>query len=52
MPVLVTGMIYLTAPQYISVLFVTRIGQVVLVGSALWMLIGSLLMRKMINFDF
>lgn len=52
MPVLVTGMIYLTAPQYISLLFATQIGQVVLVGSALWMLIGSLLMRKMINFDF
>lgn len=45
-------MLYLTRPDYISELWLTPLGQVLLAGSALWMLMGVLVMRKMINFDF
>lgn len=52
LPVIVAGLVYLTSPDYITLLFTTTIGNVVLVASGLWMLIGCLVMRKMINFDF
>jgi tight adherence protein B len=52
LPVVVTAMLYLTSPNYIALLFTTLIGQVVLVACGLWMGIGILVMRKMINFDF
>jgi tight adherence protein B len=52
LPVVVTVMLYLTAPDYIALLFTTLIGQLVLVACGLWMGIGVLVMRKMINFDF
>ena len=52
LPPVVAGFLYLTSPQYISLLFTTTLGQVVLVACAVWMLIGVLVMRAMINFDF
>jgi tight adherence protein B len=52
LPVIVAGLVYLTSPDYISLLFTTLAGNIVLVGCALWMGIGVLVMRKMINFDF
>ena len=52
MPVFVTGAIYLTSPDYITLLFTTSTGNMILAGAGLWMLIGVLVMRKMINFDF
>jgi tight adherence protein B len=52
MPVFVTGAIYLTSPGYISLLFTTVPGNMILAGAGVWMLIGILVMRKMINFDF
>jgi tight adherence protein B len=51
LPVIVGGLVYLTSPKYISLLFTTTVGNLVLAGSVLWMLIGILVMRKMINFD-
>ena len=39
-------------PTYLMPLFETKIGNVLLVGSGLWMSCGVLVMRKMINFDF
>jgi tight adherence protein B len=51
LPVAVGGLVYLTSPKYISLLFTTLTGHVVLAGCALWMLIGVLIMRKMINFE-
>jgi tight adherence protein B len=51
MPIMVTGMIYLTTPQYIALLFTTLVGNVVLAACGVWMLVGTLIMRKMINFD-
>ncbi|WP_026379890.1 type II secretion system F family protein [Afifella pfennigii] len=52
LPVIVATLVYLTSPEYISLLFTTTIGQIVLVICGLWMLMGILVMRKMINFDF
>lgn len=52
LPVIVTVLVYLTSPDYIMVLFVTPIGQIVLGISLLWMLIGVFVMKRMIAFDF
>ncbi len=52
LPVVVSVLVYITSPQYIGLLFSESIGNVVLVGSACWMLIGVLVMRKMIQFDY
>lgn len=52
LPPVVAGILYLTSPQYISLLFATTAGHIVLAGCAIWMSIGILVMRAMINFDF
>jgi len=52
LPVVVATLIYLTSPGYISLLFTTSVGNITLVVSGMWMLMGCLVMRKMINFDF
>ena len=52
LPVFVTAAIYLTTPDYIALLFTTGAGNMILAGAGFWMLIGILVMRKMINFDF
>ncbi|MEN3792896.1 type II secretion system F family protein [Fulvimarina sp. MAC3] len=50
-PIFVGGMIYVTAPDYMSVLFNDPRGNMVLIGAVVWMLIGIIIMKKMINFD-
>lgn len=52
MPFGVAGMVYITSPNYIRVLFVDPTGQMILMVCGVWMGIGVLVMRKMINFDF
>lgn len=52
LPLVVATMVYLTSPDYIGLLFTELVGNVVLVASAIWMLIGVLVMKKMIAFDF
>jgi tight adherence protein B len=52
LPFFVAGAVYLTSPDYMTLLFTTLTGKLVLAGCALWMAIGILVMRKMINFDF
>jgi tight adherence protein B len=52
LPLIVMGLVYLTSPQYISLLFTDPIGNLILGASAIWMIIGVVVMRKMINFDF
>ncbi|WMT92874.1 type II secretion system F family protein [Pelagibacterium sp. H642] len=52
LPVVVASMLFFTSPDYIGLLFSTVTGQIVLAGCAFWMLIGVLVMRKMINFNF
>jgi tight adherence protein B len=52
LPFFVTGILALTSPEYIALLFTELAGNVILVISGIWMLIGILVMRKMISFDF
>ena len=52
LPILVMGAVYMSKPDYIDILFDTRSGNMMLAGSAVWMLMGVLVMRKMINFDY
>jgi tight adherence protein B len=52
LPIAVMILVYLTSPQYISLLFTHPTGHIMLAGSAVWMTMGVLVMKKMINFDF
>jgi tight adherence protein B len=52
LPIVVGAAVYFTSPDFIGVLFTHPIGQMMLAGSAVWMLLGVLTMKKMINFDF
>ena len=45
-------LVYITSPDYISLLWQTPMGRMMLAGCAVWMSIGILTMKKMINFDF
>jgi tight adherence protein B len=42
----------LTTPSYITLLFTERLGNVMLLCCAVWMSIGILIMKKMINFKY
>jgi len=52
LPILVMGIVYITSPDYIELLWTTPVGRLLLAGSAVWMLMGIMVMKKMINFDF
>ncbi|UWU78417.1 type II secretion system F family protein [Bradyrhizobium huanghuaihaiense] len=52
LPPIVMFLVYLTTPHYISLLWTHPTGQLMLVGCVIWMSIGILVMKKMINFDF
>jgi tight adherence protein B len=52
LPLGVMALVYITSPQYIELLWTQPMGRVMLAGSAVWMSMGVLVMRKMINFDF
>ena len=43
---------YITSPQYIELLWTHPTGRLMLAACGVWMLMGVLVMRKMINFDF
>jgi tight adherence protein B len=51
LPVAVVAILYVSSPAYISLLFTTLTGNIVLGVCGVLMLIGTLVMRKMINFD-
>lgn len=51
LPFLVGGLIYLSNPAYISLLFTTTTGNIVLGVSAIWMFFGIMVMRNMMNFE-
>jgi tight adherence protein B len=51
LPVVVAGLVHLTSPDYLSVLYQTDMGLIVMAACALWMSIGVFVMRQMINFD-
>ena len=52
LPIAVMILVYITTPHYISLLFTNSTGHIMLAGSAIWMTMGVLVMKKMINFDF
>ena len=52
LPPCVMSFVYITTPDYISLLWTHPTGQLMLVGCGIWMTIGILVMKKMINFDF
>jgi len=52
LPIAVMTLVYLTSPDYISLLWTEPLGRVMLGASACWMSMGVMVMRKMINFDF
>ena len=52
LPLCVMGLVYLTSPNYIELLWTEPMGRVMLACSAFWMFCGVMVMKKMINFDF
>jgi tight adherence protein B len=52
LPLAVMTLVYLSSPDYISLLWTTSQGRMLLACSAAWMGTGVMVMRKMINFDF
>jgi tight adherence protein B len=52
LPLVVMLVVYITSPDYIVLLFTEKLGHMMLLGCAVWMSLGILVMRKMINFDF
>lgn len=52
LPIGVGVIVYVIMPEYISLLWKTPTGHLMLIGSAVWMAIGIFIMKKMINFDF
>jgi tight adherence protein B len=52
LPLAVMILVYISSPQYISLLWTEPVGRLMLAGCACWMTCGVLVMKKMINFDF
>jgi tight adherence protein B len=52
LPPIVMLLVYLSTPDYISLLWTDPTGQLMLVGCVLWMSMGIFVMKRMINFDF
>ncbi|MBC8719078.1 type II secretion system F family protein [Ochrobactrum sp. Marseille-Q0166] len=51
LPLFIVGATYFTSPEYIKLLFTTDSGILTIIASAIWMLIGCAIMKKMINFE-
>jgi tight adherence protein B len=52
LPACVGALVYLTSPDYISLLWSTDLGRMMMAGCAMWMSLGVFVMKQMINFDF
>jgi tight adherence protein B len=52
LPLAVMTIVYVTSPEYIGLLFTDPMGRMMLAACATWMLMGVLVMKKMISFDF
>jgi tight adherence protein B len=52
LPPIVMLLVYMSTPDYISLLWTHETGRLMLAGCALWMTCGIFVMKKMINFDF
>ncbi len=51
LPFVLIGAMTLVNPNYLDPLFYTQMGHMLMIGSGVWMTIGVLVMRKMINFQ-
>jgi tight adherence protein B len=51
LPFCVMGALFVLNPAYLTPMFETNLGHILLISSGLWMSIGVLIMRKMINFE-
>jgi tight adherence protein B len=52
LPPIVMLLVYLSTPEYISLLWTHPTGQLMLCGCVVWMSLGIFVMKRMINFDF
>jgi len=52
LPLAVMTLVYITSPDYITLLWTDSFGRLMLAASAVWMTLGVMVMKKMINFDF
>ncbi|MEZ5776254.1 MAG: type II secretion system F family protein [Hyphomicrobiaceae bacterium] len=52
LPFIVMTMVYITSPDYISLLWKEKMGHIMLAGAAFWMFCGLFTMRQMINFKY
>jgi tight adherence protein B len=52
LPPIVMLLVYLSTPDYISLLWTHPTGQLMLVACVVWMSLGIFVMKRMINFDF
>jgi tight adherence protein B len=52
LPPIVMLLVYLSTPDYISLLWTHPTGQLMLCGCVIWMSMGIFVMKRMINFDF
>jgi len=50
LPVVVTTGMYFLNYEYLSVMFTTKTGNMMLTGAIMWMGVGCLIMKQMINF--
>lgn len=51
LPFIITGAMLILNPNYLNPMFETTLGNMLIVGSGMWMSLGVLVMRKMINFQ-
>ena len=51
LPFIIMGALTVLNPSYLNPMFQTSMGNMLMIGSGIWMLIGVLVMRKMINFE-
>jgi tight adherence protein B len=51
MPFLISLMLYLISPDYISLLWSDQLGKMIMAGGLSWMSIGVFIMKQMISFE-
>lgn len=51
LPFIVAGLVYVVSPDYITVLFYDERGHYLIAGALVWMSLGILTMRSLINFE-
>jgi len=51
LPIFIVAAIYFTSPEYIILLFTTDTGNITLIASGIWMMVGVAIMYKMVKFE-